>query len=70
MNKVEDSDNVDNTDKDAVPATTTSLTQETVETTEQSTSDFLNVANKYGNTDETLLDELIKKGQQRKNECK
>ena len=70
LNKVEDSDNVDNTDKDAVPATTTSLTQETVETTEQSTSDFLNVANKYGNTDETLLGELTKKGQQRKNECK
>lgn len=70
LNKVEDSDNVDNTDKDAIPATTTSLTQETVETTEQSTSDFLNVANKYGNTDETLLGELTKKGQQRKNECK
>ena len=70
LNKVEDSDNVDNTDKDAIPATTTSLTQETVETTEQSTSDFLNVANKYGNTNETLLGELTKKGQQRKNECK
>ena len=34
------------------------------------TDDFLNVTNKYGNTNETLLDELTNKGQQRKNECK
>lgn len=41
-----------------------------VQTQRTVNDDFLNVTNKYGNTNETLLDELTNKGQQRKNECK
>lgn len=68
LNKVQDKDNVDSSDKDTIPETPVQLTEELRNQTQ--TNDFLNVANKYGYTNETLLDELTNKGKQRKNECK